>query len=129
MPEPHTTLEDFYDEIEPLEEASAYRDAARTLLPLIDRAVGHCLAAATPEIGRAQIKFALGIEGRSMRAVAKLLDVTPAAISRGAKEFQEANNLPLPACMKSEEASEIYRESRIRQLSPAGSVENGGAEP
>jgi hypothetical protein len=118
FPEPHTTTQDFYDELEP-EEVNTYREAARRLWPTLLSGVAHALAAETPEIGVAQIRFALGIEDRSMRDVATSLKCTPAAISRGAKEFQRQNNLPTPSCMKSEEASKVYRKTRISQLKPA----------
>ena len=116
--EAHTETEDFYEAIEPTPGPSAYRDAAMLLLPLIESGIAHCLAAQTPEVGRIQIKFALGLEERSMRDVATSLGVTVACISRGAKEFVDANNLPTPPCMKSPEASESYRKSREKQLKP-----------
>jgi hypothetical protein len=115
MTEPHTTTEDFYDTLEP-EEASAYRQAALRLYPVIMSAVGHVLAAENVEIGLTQVRFALGIEARSMRDLASLHRCTPAGISRGAKEFQTQNNLPTPPCMKSERASAVYRRTRLKQL-------------
>jgi len=116
--EPHTTTEDFYNTLEPEDLPHAYREAARMLLPLIEQGVAHCLAAESPLLGRIQIKYALGIEDRPMRQVAAHLGVTVACISRGAKEFVESNKLPIPPCMKSCEASEVYRKARIKQLKP-----------
>lgn len=119
MREPHTETEDFYNDLEPeIQPSKEYREAAMRLLPLIESGIAHCLAAETPEIGRIQVKYALGLESRPMRQVAGTLGISVACISRGAKEFQQANNLPTPPCMKSEEASASYREARERQLKP-----------
>jgi hypothetical protein len=98
------------------EKDNAYREAALRILPILQAALGHCLAAKTPEIGLAQLKFAFGIEERSMHDVAPLLGITPQCLSRGAKEFVRDNNLPTPPCMKSEAASESFRNARNRQL-------------
>jgi len=101
------------------ERENHFREAALMVLPLIQAGVGHCLAAKSAEVGMAQLKFALGIEGRSMRDVAPLLGVTVQCLSRGAKEFVRENNLPTPACMKSEAASATYRATRQNQLKKA----------
>lgn len=120
MLEPHTETADFYDDLEPMEHPDkAYREAAIHLLSILDAAIAHCMAAETHEIGRLQIKYALGLESRPMRQVAGTLGITVACISRGAKEFQQSHNLPLPPCMKSEGASNAYREARERQLKPS----------
>lgn len=116
MMEPHTTTEDFYETIEEPADRNAYREAALLVLPLIQAGVGHCLSARSAAVGMAQIKFALGIEGRSMRDVAATLGVTVQCLSRGARDFVHANNLPIPPCMKSEDASEAYRKQRESQL-------------
>lgn len=97
---------------------NAFREAALMVLPLIQSGVGHCLAAENPAVGMAQVKFALGIEGRSMHDVASSLGVTVQCISRGAKEFVRDNNLPTPPCMKSDAASRAYSMTRTSQLQP-----------
>jgi hypothetical protein len=115
--EPHTETDDFYRDLEPeLEIRSDYREAAMRLLPLIESGIAHCLAAKTPDIGRIQIKYALGLESRPMRQVASSMGITVACISSGARKFVEANDLPLPPCMRSEAASDSYRAARERQL-------------
>jgi len=114
--DPHTTTEDFYDQLEPDELTNQYREAATRLLPIIEKGVAHCLAAKNTALGRMQIKYALGLEHRPMRQVATHLGVTVACISRGAREFIDANRLPVPPCMKSKEATESYRKARIQQL-------------
>lgn len=93
-----------------------YREVAMRVLPLIDSAVAHILAAKSIGIGRAQVMYALNLEERSMHTVAASLGVTPQCISRGMKEFVRDNGLPQPLCAKSERASEAYRESRISKL-------------
>jgi len=100
------------DEIPP----NYYREAAMRVLPILQAGIAHALAAKTPEIGLIQIKFALGIADLSMRDVASNMGITPQCISRGAKEFVRANNLPTPPCMKSEAASASYRIARNKQL-------------
>ena len=117
MIEPHTTTADFYDTLEP-EPVSLYREAALNLWPVILSAAAFIAAAKHPSIDLAQVKFALGLEEKSMRQIANELDCTVAGISRGAKEFQKANNLPTPPCMKSDEASKTYRRTRQSQLAP-----------
>lgn len=117
--EPHTETDDFYRELEPeAHPSSDYREAAMLLLPLIESGIAHCIAAKTPEIGRIQIKYALGLEERPMRQIAASMGITVACISSGARKFVEANGLPLPPCMRSEAASESYRAARERQLKP-----------
>lgn len=92
------------------------REAALAAMKIIYPATVHATEAQNRKIGLAQIAFALGIEERSMRDVAAELKVSVACISKGAKEFVRANNLPIPDCMKSEEASEAYRQTRLSQL-------------
>lgn len=97
-------------------EANAFRFAARAALAVIYPATAHAARSENIEVGLAQIRFALGIEERSMRDVAADLNVEVACISKGAKVFIRENNLPTPNCMKSDEASDKYREARKRHL-------------
>lgn len=95
-----------------------YRACAIYFLGIVKPAIAHVLAAKTPEIGWSQLLFALGLEDRPMHEVAAQLCVETACISKGAKEFVRANNLPTPSCMKSDAASQSYREARTKQLTP-----------
>ncbi len=97
--------------------ASAYREAAQHILGIIVPAVNLVMSAKSTRIGYAQLQFALGLEDRPMRDVASELGVTVACISKGANEFIRENNLPRPACMKSEAATRSYRNTRASQLS------------
>jgi len=95
-----------------------FRKAALKALAVIYPAVVHATAAKNIGIGLAQVRFALGLEDRSMRDVAASLNVSVECISKGAKAFVRENNLPIPSCMRSEEASASYREARERKLKP-----------
>lgn len=94
------------------------REASLDAMAIIVPAAKHIASAKNLDIGLAQILFALDLEERSMRDVAAGLNVTVACISKGAKEFVRENNLPTPRGMKSEEASEKYREVRTSKLKP-----------
>lgn len=92
-----------------------FREACKKALSLIYPACAHVTSAINVDVGLAQIRFAMGLEDRSMRDVAASLNVTVACISKGAKAFVHENDLPMPACMKSEEASETYRNTRSHE--------------
>lgn len=106
-----TADDDFSDE-----ERNLFREASQRALAIIVPAAQHISSASNFRVGLAQILFALDQESRSMRDVAASLNVTVACISKGAKEFVRDNNLPTPLCMKSDEASDVYRDVRISQL-------------
>ena len=100
------------------ESRNLFREVSQMALNIIYPAAVHIASAKSFKVGSAQVRFALDLESRSMRDVAAELGVTVACISKGAKEFVEENNLPTPRCMKSAEASEVYREVRNLQLKP-----------
>jgi len=112
--EPVTGLD--ADELDALMYSAPYREAGIRFLVIFQAALAHCLQAATPEIGMLQVRYALGLVDESMRDNAARLGITAAGISKGAKQFVRENNLPMPACMKSEEASNHYRDVRNNQL-------------
>lgn len=97
---------------------SEYRDCAIRFLSLFEPALTHVLAAKNTQIGRCQILFALGLEERSMRDAAASLCVDVKCISDGARRFVRENDLPIPDCMKSDEACKIYSNSRKERLKP-----------
>lgn len=109
-------MQDDFEESE--EFRNIWREVAQKGLSVIYPCVVHATTAVSRKVGLAQVRFALDLEDRSMRDVAADLNVTVACISKGAKELVESLNLPTPRCMKSEEASESYGESRIKQLTP-----------
>lgn len=93
-----------------------YRSCAIMMLAILQPALAMIRAAKNENIGYAQLLFALGLEDRSMRDVAASLCVDVKCISDGARKFVRENGLPLPACMKSEEASKNYSMSRTNRL-------------
>lgn len=111
-PESQSLEERMQDE----EFVSAYREASYHFLRMLYPAVVHVISTASPEIGLAQIRFALGIEESSMSDQAAKLNVTPQCISKGAREFIRQNNLPIPPCMESEVSSEAHRQGRINHI-------------
>jgi hypothetical protein len=98
------------------QQPNEYREAGLFFLRLIESAVEHALAAKNPRIGLAQLRFALGLATDSMSNIAAKLKVSPQCISKGAREFIEQNNLPVPLCMEDEASSKAHRAARIRQL-------------
>jgi hypothetical protein len=96
--------------------ANQWRSAATAMLAILQPALAMIRAAKNEQIGYAQLLFAFGLEDRSMRDVAAILCVDVKCISDGARKFVRENGLPLPACMKSEEASRKYSEARTKRL-------------
>ena len=93
-----------------------YREAGMFFMRLIESAIAHALNASNPRVGLAQLRFALGLATESMSDVAAQLKVSPQCISKGAREFVEENNLPIPLGMESEASSKAHRAARIKQL-------------
>ena len=96
--------------------ANDYRSCAIMFLSIVQPAIAHVLAAKNQRIGYCQILFALGLEDRSMRDAAAELCVDVKCISDGARRFVKENGLPIPSCMKSEDACKAYSKSRINRL-------------
>lgn len=119
------------DEIEPDNlPPNVYRSAALRFLRLFNPALQHIGAAIqrTPtnepwatEIRTAywQICYAIGVpmcEGQSMTERAKAIGVERATISKGARSFCAANQLPPSPYMKSEDAAGAYQKERIGRV-------------
>jgi len=104
------------EEIEPEYSQNDYRACAIYFLRIFQPALSHAIRAKNVEVGYCQIMFALGLESEPMSHAAARLNVERACISKGAKEFIRANNLPTPAGMRSEKASKSYRKSRNSKL-------------
>lgn len=96
--------------------ANDYRACAIMFLSIVQPAIAHVLSAKNQKIGYCQIMFALGLDDRSMRDAAADLCVDVKCISDGAKRFVKENSLPIPSCMKSEEACKAYSKSRNKRL-------------
>lgn len=97
----------------------AFLEASRRQLFILNQAIDHVLRANDREVAAWQVAFALGLsccQGQTMTKVGEALLVTRAAISKGAHAFCERVGVPPSFYMKSEEASDAYRERRIIEL-------------
>lgn len=82
----------------------------------IDRALSHICAAETLAVGLMQVRFAMGLVERSMSDEAARLNVTVQCISKGAWDYIDKHNLPIPRCMESEESRNSHRKARNQQI-------------
>ncbi len=119
------------DEMEPDNmPENVYRAAALKFIRLMNPAMQHVGAAIqrvpinepwATEIRTAywQVCYAIGLpmcEGISMTERAKRIGVERATISKGARSFCSANQIPPSTYMKSEEASGSYQKERIGRI-------------
>ena len=107
------------EDIEPEKESTPYREAARAQVRIMNRALDFILQAENKATASWQVAFALGLaccDGRKMAEVARFLGVGRACISKGARDFCEANGLEPSFYMKTEEATLSYKRTRESQL-------------
>lgn len=122
---PHSrTREPFYehhpvDDIEPEPDTEIPPRDAAFILRLLNNVMLTILRSGMSPLTFWQICYGIGLpicEGRSMTSVADELGVERAAISKGAKDFQRRNGLPINQYMKGADAVKEYSKKRLEQL-------------
>lgn len=107
-----------YDE-RSLANRAAIREAALKSIAIMNRAFDHAMHADRPMVALWQAAFAIGLaccDGITMTRAGEICGVTRACISKGARQFCKDNELEPSFYMKSDEAAEIARETREKQL-------------
>lgn len=100
-------------------ETSAYREAALFYLDRINSFARFVLEEGNSRLAAWQASYALGLpvcEDVSMHERALRLGLKRATISKGAKAFQRANNLPPSHYMKDADSTKAYHKARKDQL-------------
>ena len=111
------------EDIEPDDSADiyrqAYRESSKVCLRVLNRAILTIVTARRPKVAAWQVAYGLGLavcEGVSVTKRARMIGVTRAYLSKGAKLFQRSNNLPPSPYMKSDESVGAFADAREEQL-------------
>lgn len=105
--------------MEPLDEVSAAREAARRCAQVIQQSIAYIVTAPNATLAAWQVAFSIGspcCEGRSMDDVAKLLGVTRAAVSKGSKILQRGMGIGGSGYNKSARACKAASDARRRVI-------------